>query len=66
MDAAATFQIFRSTDELIRHCRVAIAEAQMARQLSMMTRSETIELLALVGDKMHRLKVLSRRPSKPF
>ena len=66
MDAAATFQTFRSTDELIRHSRVVIAEAQMACQLSKTTRSETVELLALIRDKMHRLKVLSRHPSMPF
>lgn len=66
MDAAATFQTFQSTDKLIRHSRVAIAEAQMARQLSKMTRSETVELLALIRDKTHRLKVLNRHPSMPF
>ena len=56
MESASTVQSFRSTDEVIKDCRVTMAEAQLARHFSKITRSETFELRALINDNMERLR----------
>ena len=66
MEFATTALPFQSTYELIRQCRITIAEAQLACQLARIARSETAELLALMRDKLAQLQALSRRPLMPF
>ena len=56
MDRPAAVLLSPPTTELIEKCRAAILCSQLARRRIAATRSETVELLALMRDGVERLR----------